>query len=378
MTRRPVGFWSAFNGWWRGILNSQGRRPQAAEIASWYETFSDEEWGFDKPSLKETRIHAKCLRSTDEVRDYFRRYRAIRKEEDGDDSSNPKKRRGAVLKIPADSTKGITRNRLNSDCGRKTTTEGQPRKSNRPNANTTTSMNPRYYSELNLSNCDAFCVCTSCEERSFWKTSGAPEYRTDSFLHYGYDHQLHCQPADSLCNLERWGGADAQPRVKVEEMDEFPDARRYNDGYAPNLLGHKECAPDSLDVWDLSVYKGNFELDTVGCPFGSTCDVDIQQLSTSALEPCGLGYRRTSDSDDSTVSNYDELVHPNLTHQPLDLCFNNECSGVEHRLQAQPAYVFSNQPAWYDSNQLRSDGCGSHQHRYPETLCTNDCDYFLF
>lgn len=33
-------------------------------------------WGEEKPSLQETRVHAKCLRSVTSVRDYFREYRA--------------------------------------------------------------------------------------------------------------------------------------------------------------------------------------------------------------------------------------------------------------------------------------------------------------
>jgi hypothetical protein len=46
---------------------------------------ADGVWGEGKPSLQETRVHAKCLRSLPLVRDYFRNYRA------------KKKVRGAVL-----------------------------------------------------------------------------------------------------------------------------------------------------------------------------------------------------------------------------------------------------------------------------------------
>jgi hypothetical protein len=36
-------------------------------------------WGDTKPTLQETRVHAKCLRSLPLVRDYFRNYRAKKK-----------------------------------------------------------------------------------------------------------------------------------------------------------------------------------------------------------------------------------------------------------------------------------------------------------
>lgn len=36
-------------------------------------------WGETKPTLQETRVHAKCLRSLPLVRDYFRNYRAKKK-----------------------------------------------------------------------------------------------------------------------------------------------------------------------------------------------------------------------------------------------------------------------------------------------------------
>lgn len=45
----------------------------------WYDAESDNAWGDAKPSLNETRVHAKCLRSVNSVRDYFREYRAKKK-----------------------------------------------------------------------------------------------------------------------------------------------------------------------------------------------------------------------------------------------------------------------------------------------------------
>lgn len=41
-----------------------------------YARSADDVWGDAKPTLQETRVHAKCLRSLPLVRDYFRNYRA--------------------------------------------------------------------------------------------------------------------------------------------------------------------------------------------------------------------------------------------------------------------------------------------------------------
>lgn len=46
---------------------------------SWYEDQSGHAWGPERPSLQETRTHAKCLRTLSSVRDYFRDYRAKKK-----------------------------------------------------------------------------------------------------------------------------------------------------------------------------------------------------------------------------------------------------------------------------------------------------------
>lgn len=45
----------------------------------WYDNHADETWGNEKPTVQETRVHAKCLRSVESVRDYFRDYRAKKK-----------------------------------------------------------------------------------------------------------------------------------------------------------------------------------------------------------------------------------------------------------------------------------------------------------
>ncbi|GIL47894.1 hypothetical protein Vafri_4524 [Volvox africanus] len=79
-SRRPVNYWSKFNEWWRQVLEESGRRPEAAAINRWYEENAHEIWpSNDMPTMLETRIHAKCLRSVDEVRNYFRAYRAQRR-----------------------------------------------------------------------------------------------------------------------------------------------------------------------------------------------------------------------------------------------------------------------------------------------------------
>ncbi|KXZ43239.1 hypothetical protein GPECTOR_96g705 [Gonium pectorale] len=65
-----------FNDWWRAELERQGRRPNAQEIAGWYNRHAAETWKEQAPSIQETRVHAKCLRSLPLVRDYFRNYRA--------------------------------------------------------------------------------------------------------------------------------------------------------------------------------------------------------------------------------------------------------------------------------------------------------------
>lgn len=53
--------------------------PAAAFCAARYIEAADRTWGEIKPTLQETRVHAKCLRSLPLVRDYFRNYRAKKK-----------------------------------------------------------------------------------------------------------------------------------------------------------------------------------------------------------------------------------------------------------------------------------------------------------
>lgn len=53
--------------------------PCLHRTCRWYAAQSGHAWGPEKPSLQETRTHAKCLRSVSSVRDYFREYRAKKK-----------------------------------------------------------------------------------------------------------------------------------------------------------------------------------------------------------------------------------------------------------------------------------------------------------
>mmetsp|Transcript_1203 Transcript_1203/g.4915 ORF Transcript_1203/g.4915 Transcript_1203/m.4915 type:complete len:313 (-) Transcript_1203:124-1062(-) len=75
-TRRAIGFWEPFNQWWREEHKRLQRRPTTDEITTWFETMAHDTWGTHAPTLADARKHAKCLRPVDEVRDYFRKYRA--------------------------------------------------------------------------------------------------------------------------------------------------------------------------------------------------------------------------------------------------------------------------------------------------------------
>lgn len=74
--RRPLGFWDPFNAWWREEYKKLGRRPTSKEINEWHEKFAGRTWSSNCPTAKETRKHAKCLRTVEGVRKYFREYRA--------------------------------------------------------------------------------------------------------------------------------------------------------------------------------------------------------------------------------------------------------------------------------------------------------------
>ena len=76
--RKAAGFWGPFNDWWRQEFARVGRRPSTEEVSAWYVDHADKAWKGNKPSIKETRRHAKCLRTTEDVRNYFRKYRAKR------------------------------------------------------------------------------------------------------------------------------------------------------------------------------------------------------------------------------------------------------------------------------------------------------------
>jgi len=93
--RRPAQFWAPLNNWWRGYFAETGQRPVTSHVQEWFERNGDSVWGLDKPTWKEARIHAKCLRSTDQVKNYFREYRA-RNRASGE---NRPSRRSPVVKV---------------------------------------------------------------------------------------------------------------------------------------------------------------------------------------------------------------------------------------------------------------------------------------
>mmetsp|Transcript_29193 Transcript_29193/g.74494 ORF Transcript_29193/g.74494 Transcript_29193/m.74494 type:complete len:541 (-) Transcript_29193:469-2091(-) len=117
--RRPLRFWQPFNDWWRAELDKQGRRPTAAEIVGWYNENASQIWGAENvPSIQETRIHAKCLRSNQAVREYFREYRAKKRNQHGmegddgeyydDDMMLPQGRGGSHGSTPGGTDSGYT------------------------------------------------------------------------------------------------------------------------------------------------------------------------------------------------------------------------------------------------------------------------------
>ncbi|EFJ52469.1 hypothetical protein VOLCADRAFT_86600 [Volvox carteri f. nagariensis] len=103
--RRPLRFWQPFNDWWRSELDRLGRRPNAQEINGWYEVHAYDLWKEDAPSLQETRVHAKCLRSLPLVRDYFRNYRAKKRSIGERLAANRQRRRSLTdRRLPLNST----------------------------------------------------------------------------------------------------------------------------------------------------------------------------------------------------------------------------------------------------------------------------------
>lgn len=49
--------------------------PNSATLRRWYDAHADGVWGDDKPTWLAFRDHAKCLRLTDDVKNYFKAYR---------------------------------------------------------------------------------------------------------------------------------------------------------------------------------------------------------------------------------------------------------------------------------------------------------------
>ncbi|GIL72068.1 hypothetical protein Vretimale_520 [Volvox reticuliferus] len=106
--RRRLGFWQPFNEWWRNELDRLGRRPSKEEIGRWYELHAYDLWKEDAPSLEETRVHAKCLRSIPLVRDYFRNYRARKRAIGARVGASRQRRRGLTdSKLSQDPTASV-------------------------------------------------------------------------------------------------------------------------------------------------------------------------------------------------------------------------------------------------------------------------------
>ncbi|KAL6761486.1 hypothetical protein V8C86DRAFT_3023830 [Haematococcus lacustris] len=90
MDRRPLRFWQCswllppapcatvqpFNDWWRAELERTGHRPGSLDIQAWHQGHAQTLWPGCAPSLHETKVHAKCMRSLLPQRQYFRSYRA--------------------------------------------------------------------------------------------------------------------------------------------------------------------------------------------------------------------------------------------------------------------------------------------------------------
>lgn len=65
----------------QGSSRPAGARCRSVLRFRWYEEHARRTWPEDLPSWVDTREHAKCLRSPEEVRDYFRDYRAKKKQQ---------------------------------------------------------------------------------------------------------------------------------------------------------------------------------------------------------------------------------------------------------------------------------------------------------
>lgn len=77
-SRRPILFWNPLNSWWREFYTQNKRKPKREEVQGWFESNFETEWpdARSRPSWEEAKLHAKCLRPSEYVRQYFRDYRA--------------------------------------------------------------------------------------------------------------------------------------------------------------------------------------------------------------------------------------------------------------------------------------------------------------
>ncbi|GAX83838.1 hypothetical protein CEUSTIGMA_g11262.t1 [Chlamydomonas eustigma] len=77
--RRPTQFWAPLNTWLRDYMAANDKRPGSSVVRVWFEENAHLVWDeTDMPTWAETRVHAKCLRTTEQVKYYFREYRARR------------------------------------------------------------------------------------------------------------------------------------------------------------------------------------------------------------------------------------------------------------------------------------------------------------
>ncbi|KAG1681188.1 hypothetical protein FOA52_015631 [Chlamydomonas sp. UWO 241] len=75
-------------GWYergdRTYIETHGHKPDRAWLESWFEQHGDATWpNGDRPTIQHAWDHCKCLRTLDQARDYFRAYRARKKDEKG-------------------------------------------------------------------------------------------------------------------------------------------------------------------------------------------------------------------------------------------------------------------------------------------------------
>ncbi|KAG2499415.1 hypothetical protein HYH03_002988 [Edaphochlamys debaryana] len=87
--KKPSGFWSPFNTWWREHHERTGNRATVVEMRAWYAQNAHLVWPADMmPTVDDMLKIAKGLRTIKQVQDYFRSYRKnLKTRKDGDSLS---------------------------------------------------------------------------------------------------------------------------------------------------------------------------------------------------------------------------------------------------------------------------------------------------